>query len=101
MCLIYGVSVNCTLSNRYGQASNLSHHMQRDQKSEKECANPFPAQYRATLRPVGDLDMIGVESIKNLKIFIPAAADCRPASTTLPANRYSSLRPPHARCRLR
>ena len=77
MCLICSVSVNWALSNRYRQASNLSHYMQRDQKSEKECANPFPAKYRATLRPVGDLDIIGVEGVKNLKILFPAVNDGR------------------------
>ena len=38
-------------------------------------ANPFPAKYRATLRAVADLDMIGVERVTNLKIFFSAAAD--------------------------
>jgi hypothetical protein len=49
--------------------------MKRDQESEKECTNPFPAKYRATLRAVGDLDMIGVKRVKNLKIFFPAPVD--------------------------
>jgi hypothetical protein len=48
--------------------------MRRDQEFEKECANPFPAKYCATLRAVADLDIIGVERVKNLKIF-PAAVD--------------------------
>jgi hypothetical protein len=67
--------VNGALSNLYRQAANLSHDVKRDQEFEKECANPFPAKYRATLRPVGDLDVIGIEGVKNLKIFFPAAAD--------------------------
>ena len=75
MCLICGVSVNRAFSNLYRQAANLSHYMKRDKEFEKECANPLPAKYRATLRAVGDLDMIGVERVKNLKIFFPAAAD--------------------------
>jgi hypothetical protein len=49
--------------------------MKRDKEFEKECANPFPAKYRGTVRAVADLDMIGVERVKNLKIFFPAAAD--------------------------
>jgi len=49
--------------------------MKRDKEFDKECPNPFPAKYRATLRAVADLDMIGVERVKNLKIFFPAAAD--------------------------
>jgi hypothetical protein len=75
MCLICDVSVNRALSNLYRQAANLSHYVKRDQEFEKECANPFPAQHRATLRAVADLDMIGVERVKNLKILFPAAAD--------------------------
>jgi hypothetical protein len=49
--------------------------MKWDQEFEKECTNPVPANYRATLRAVGDLDMIGVKRLKNLKIFFPAPAD--------------------------
>src|ERR1700736_509724 len=75
MCLICCVSVNLTFSNLYGQAANLSHYMNRDQEFVKECAHPLLAKYRATLRAVADLDMIGVEGVKNLKIFFPAAAD--------------------------
>ena len=49
--------------------------MNRDKEFEEECANPPPARYRATLRAVADLDIIGVERVKNLKILLPAAAD--------------------------
>jgi len=73
MCLIRGISVNRALSNLYRQASNLSHYMKRDQEFEKECPNPFPAKYRARLDAVADLDMIGVERVKNLKIFSTAS----------------------------
>jgi hypothetical protein len=75
MCLICGVSVNRGFSNLYRQAANLSHDMNRDKEFEKECANPLPAKYHATLRAVAGLDMIGIERVKNLKIFFPAAAD--------------------------
>jgi hypothetical protein len=49
--------------------------MKWDQEFEKECANLFPAKYRAAIRAVGHLDMIGVKCIKNLKIFFPPSAD--------------------------
>jgi len=75
MCLICGVSVNWALVNLYRQAANLSHYVKWDQEFEKECANPLPAKYFATLRAVGDLDMIGVKRVNNLKIFFPAPAD--------------------------
>src|SRR5580692_7438247 len=75
MCLICGVSENRAFSNLYRQAANLSHYMNRDKEFEKECANPLPAKYRAALGAVADLDMIGVERVKNLKILLPAAAD--------------------------
>ena len=75
MCLICGVSENRAFSNLYRQAANLSHYMKRDKEFEEECANPLPAKYRATLGAVADLDMIGVERVKNLKICFPAAAD--------------------------
>jgi hypothetical protein len=75
MCLICDVSVNRALSNLYRQATNLSHYMNRGKEFEKEYANPLPAKYRATLGAVADLDMIGVERVKNLKILFPAAAD--------------------------
>jgi hypothetical protein len=47
--------------------------MKRDKELEKQCANTYGARYRASLRVVADLDMIGVERVKNLKIFFPAA----------------------------
>src|SRR5580693_5732305 len=75
MCLICRVSVNRAFSNLNRQAANLSHYMNRDKEFEKECAHPLLAKYRATLRAVADLDMIGVEGVKNLKILFPAAAD--------------------------
>src|SRR6202035_419768 len=75
MCLICGVSENRAFSNLYRQAANLSHYMNRDKEFEEECTNLLPAKYRATLRAVADLDMIGVERVKNLKICFPAAAD--------------------------
>src|SRR5580698_9646937 len=77
MCLICGVSENWAFSNLYRQAANLSHYVNRDKKFEEEFANPLPAKYRAILRlrAVADLDMIGVERVKNLKICFPAAAD--------------------------
>ena len=75
MCLISGVSGNRGFSNLYRQAANLSHYMNRDKEFGKECANLLPAKYRSTLRAVADLDMIGVERVKNLKICFPAAAD--------------------------
>src|ERR1700683_2371729 len=75
MCLICGVSVNLAFSNLYRQAANLSHYMNRDKELDKERARPLFAEYRAAFRPVGDLDMIGVEGVKNLKILFPAAAD--------------------------
>jgi hypothetical protein len=75
MCLICGVSVNRAFSNLYRQAANLGHYMNRDKEFEKECANPLPAKYRASLCAIADLDMLGVKRIKNLKIFFPAAAD--------------------------
>jgi hypothetical protein len=49
--------------------------MKGDKEFEKECANPLPAKYRATLGAFADLDLIGVERVKNLKICFPAAAD--------------------------
>jgi hypothetical protein len=49
--------------------------MKRDQEFGKECANPLPAKYRATLGAVADLDMISVERVKNLKICFSTAAD--------------------------
>src|SRR6202035_4610671 len=75
MCLICGVSENRAFSNLYRQAANLSHYMNRDKEFEEECANLLPAKYRATLGAVADLDLIGVEGVKNLKILFPAAAD--------------------------
>jgi hypothetical protein len=75
MCLICGVSVNLAFSNLYRQAANLSHYMNRDKEFEKECARRLLAKYRAAARPVGDLDMICVEGVKNLKILFPTAAD--------------------------
>src|ERR1700723_2511538 len=75
MCLICGVSENRAFSNLRRQAANLSHYMNRDKELEEECANPLSAKYRATLGAVADLDMIGVERVKNLKILFPAAAD--------------------------
>src|ERR1700722_1281176 len=75
MCLICGVSENRAFSNLYRQAANLSHYMNRDKECEEECANLLPAKYRATLRAIADRDMIGVERVKNLQIFFPAAAD--------------------------
>jgi hypothetical protein len=75
MCLICDVSVNRAFSNLYRQAANLSHYMKRDKEFDNECASLFPAKYRATLRAVADLDIIGVERVENLKIFFPAAAD--------------------------
>src|SRR5271155_5015563 len=77
MCLICGVSENRAFSNPYRQSANLSHYMKRDKEFEEECANLLPAKYRATLGAIADLDMIGVEGVKNLKIFFPAAADVR------------------------
>ena len=75
MCLICGVSVNWAFSNLYRKAANLNHCMKGDKEFEKERANALPAKYRATLRAVADFDIIGVERVKNLKIFFPAAAD--------------------------
>ena len=75
MCLICGVSVIRPFSNLYRQAANLSHYMNRDQEFEKKCANPLPARYRATLRTDADLDTIGLERVKNLKICFPATTD--------------------------
>ena len=75
MCLICGVSGNRAFSNLYRQAANLSHYMKRDKEFEEECANPLPAKYPAALRAFADLDMIGVERVKDLKICFPAAAD--------------------------
>jgi hypothetical protein len=75
MCLVCGVSVNWALSNVYRQAANLGHYMKWGQEFEKECANPFPAKYRAALCAVGDLDMIGVKCVNNLKVFFPPSAD--------------------------
>jgi len=49
--------------------------MNRDKEVEEECANPLSAKYRATLGAVADLDTIGVERVKNLKILFPSAAD--------------------------
>src|SRR5580698_1299790 len=75
MCLTCRVSVNRAFSNLDRQAANLSHHVNRNEEFVKECAHPLLAKYRAAFRPVGDLDIIGVEGIKNLKILFPAAAD--------------------------
>jgi hypothetical protein len=75
MCLICGVSVNPALSNLHRQAANLSHYMKRDKEFEKECANPFLAPHRLGRRVGSHLDFIGVERVKNLKIFFPAGAD--------------------------
>src|ERR1700721_61662 len=75
MCLSCGVSENRAFSNPYRQAANLSHYMKRDKEFGEECANLLPAKYQATLRAVADLDMIGVERVKNLKICFPATAD--------------------------
>jgi hypothetical protein len=49
--------------------------MNRGKEFEKDRANSFSTNYGATLRAVADLDMISVEGVKNLKIFLPAAAD--------------------------
>jgi hypothetical protein len=49
--------------------------MNRNEEFVKECAHLLLAKYRAAYRSVGDLDIIGVEGVKNLKIFFPAAAD--------------------------
>src|ERR1700677_515631 len=75
MCLICGVSENRAFSNLYRQAANLSHYMNWDKKSQEDRSNPLPAKYRAILRAVADLDMIGVERVENLKICFPAPAD--------------------------
>src|SRR5579864_6558303 len=75
MCLICGVSENRAFSNLYRQAGNLSHYVNRDKEFQEEYANPLPAKYRASLGAVADLDTIGVERVKNLKILFPAAAD--------------------------
>src|ERR1700722_84468 len=75
MCLICGVSVNLAFSNLYRQAANLSHYMNRDKELDKECARPLLSTYGVASRPVGDLDMIGVEDVKNLTKLFPAAAD--------------------------
>jgi hypothetical protein len=75
MCLVCTVSENRAFSNLYRQAADLSHYMKGDKEFEEECANLLPAKYRATLGAVADLDTIGVERVKNLKILFPAAAD--------------------------
>jgi hypothetical protein len=75
MCLICGVSMNWAFSNVDRQPADFSHYMERGEEIEKECANPVPAAYRAGLRVGGHLDIIGVECVKNLKIFLPASAD--------------------------
>src|SRR6202035_49138 len=75
MCLICGVSENRVFSNLHRQAANLSHYMNRDEEFVNESAHPLLAKYRAAFRPVGDLDIIGVEGINNPKILFPAAAD--------------------------
>ena len=49
--------------------------MNRDEEVAEKCAHPLFAKYRAAFRPVGDLDIIGVEGVKNLKILFPATAD--------------------------
>src|ERR1700730_15973874 len=64
MCLTCRVSVNRVFSNLHRQAANLSHYMNRDEEFVKECAHPLLAKYRAAFRPVGDLDIIGVEGVK-------------------------------------
>src|SRR5579863_7320980 len=75
MCLICCVSVNRAFSNLNRQAADLSHYMNRDKEFVKECAHPLLANYRAAFRFVGDLDVIGVEGVKNLQVLFPAAAD--------------------------
>jgi hypothetical protein len=72
MCLICGVSVNRAFSNLYRQAANLSHYMNRDQEFKKECTDPLPAKYRATLCAVAALDMIGVEGVKKSQDTLPS-----------------------------
>src|SRR5580692_8812064 len=75
MCFTCRVSVNRAFSNLNRQAANLSHYMKRDKEFVKECAHPLLANYRAAFCPVGELDMIGVEGVKNLKVLFPAVAD--------------------------
>jgi hypothetical protein len=47
----------------------------RNEEFVKDCAHLRLAKYRAAFGSVGDLDIIGVEGVKNLKILFPAAAD--------------------------
>src|SRR5579863_7956059 len=75
MCFTCRVSVNRAFSNLNRQAANLSHYMKRDKEFVKECAHPLLANYRAAFSPVGNLDVIGVEGVKNLQVLFPAAAD--------------------------
>ena len=75
MCLICDVSVNRAFSNLHRQAANLSHHVNRNEEFVKDCAHLRLAKYRAAFGSVGDLDIIGVEGVKNLKILFPADAD--------------------------
>ena len=75
MCLIGGVSVNRALANLNRQTANLRHYVKRDKEFEKQRANPLSAKYGAILSAVADLDRVGVERVKNLKIFFRAAAD--------------------------
>jgi hypothetical protein len=56
--------VNRAFSNLHRQAANLSHYMNRDEEFVKECAPLLLAKYRAAFRPIGDLDIIGVEGVK-------------------------------------
>src|SRR5579871_5027481 len=75
MCLTCRVSVNRAFSNLYRQAADLSHHVNRNEKFVKDCAHLRLAKYPAAFGSVGDLDIIGVEGVKNLKILFPAAAN--------------------------
>jgi hypothetical protein len=49
--------------------------VKRDKEIVKDRANPLLAEYLAGLLAVRRLDIIGVERVKNLEIFFPAAAD--------------------------
>src|ERR1700757_5159292 len=69
MCFTCRVSVYRAFSNLNRQAANLSHYMKRDKEFVKECAHPLLANYRAAFRPVGELDMIGVEGVKKISRY--------------------------------
>ena len=75
MRLIGCVSMNWSLSNVYGKATNFNHHMKRGKEVEQERPNALFAAYRAGLRVGGDLDIIRVECVENLKIFFPSPTD--------------------------